>query len=541
MAMTSVVNINDVLDGHVGLDLHCIDRLYLNAYVPTLQVSGQVVTFLTQHLGFPIPSPALLHKIGNRFRRDVKAFADKHGVPILALKRPDRTRWDDRKLDHVRPYLEAASAEGRFGVVAIVQAQEFQWVFSAKNRSPKPGVVSFDFVKEDRRVGIYYFYVLDPEFGPGFIKICTYFPYPAKVWVNGHEWAKRQAARAGLSFSELANGFASCDDPAALQAICDRFGPADVQGFFDRWTDVIPTPFTETDKAAGYFFELSMRQVEVSRTLVFDDPRRARGFFESLVQDNIGIGRPHEVHAVFGRNRRGRTTAQPFRTRVFSAGVEVKMDFSYKHSRVKQYLKEGRALRIETVINKPKDLGVLARLEHLGELVDKARGVNDRLLMIERAGQGCAIGSALFERIHQPFNHEGQRTGALRFGDQRAMALAGALCLVVHAVTGFTNKSLRAYVAGLLGRDYSSSQMSYDLRRLRLHGLIERMVGTNTYTLTPEGIRVAVFYTKVRARLLGPLLDADQPPAPIELRRALGTIEHVLGDYVTNARLGVAA
>jgi hypothetical protein len=241
--MTSVVNINDVLDGHVGLDLACIDRLYLNAYVPNLQVGGQVVTFLTAHLGFPIPSPALLQKIGNRFRRDVKAFAAEHEIPILHLKKPDRSRFDDRKLDHVRPYLERAEAEGRFGVVAIVATQEYAWVFSAKNRSSTPGVVSFDFVKEDRRVGMYYFYVLDPEFGPGFIRICTYFPYPSRVWVNGHEWAKHQANRAGIGFTELANGFASCDNPAALQAICDRFGPADIEGFFERWTRVIPTPF----------------------------------------------------------------------------------------------------------------------------------------------------------------------------------------------------------------------------------------------------------------------------------------------------------
>jgi hypothetical protein len=542
--MTNVVNINDVLDGHVGLDLACIDRLFLNAYVPNLQVSGQVVTFLTAHLGFPIPSPTLLEKIGNRFRRDVKAFAAEHDIPVLQLKKPDRTRWDDRKLDHVRPYLEAAEAEGRFGVIAIVSAQEFAWVFSAKNRSSTPGVVSFDFVKEDRRVGMYYFYLLDPEFGPGFIKVCTYFPYPARVWVNGHEWAKRQAVRVGITFSELANGFASCGDPTRLQAICDAFGPADVQGFFDRWTGIIPTPFTEADRAAGYFWELSMRQVEVSRTLVFDDRRRARGFFESLVQDNIDIGRPEQIAAVFDaqlRTRGPRRTKGPFRTRVFSPGTEVKVDFTYKHSRVKQYLKEGRALRIETVINKPKDIGVLARLEHLPELVERARAVNDRLLKIERAGQGCAIGSALFERIHQPYVREGQRTGALRFGDQRAMALAGALCHVVNAVTGITNKSLRGHVAGLLGCDYSSSQMSYDLRRLRLHGLIERVPGTNSYALTSEGIRVAVFYTKLHGRLLRPLLDADQLPAPIELRRALGTIEQVMSDYVTNARLGAVA
>jgi hypothetical protein len=399
--MVSVTNINEVLEGHVALEVECVDRLYLNAYVPRLQVGGQVVGFLTGHLGKPVPSPALFAQIGKRFRREVKAFAAGQGIPILRLRKPDRGRWGDRKLDHVRPYLERAEREGRFGVVAIVAAQEIQWVFGARNRSRKPGVANFEFEREERRVGVYYFDVYDREFGPGFIKICCYFPYPAKVWLNGHQWAKRQAARAGLAYAPLDNGFAGCGEPARLQAICDRLGPAHVQAFFDRWTAVIPTPFTAADRAAGYWWELSMRQVEVSRTLVFDQPRRARGFFESLVADNIGIGRPEEVAAAFAR-RVQKNTPGIFRTRLFTAGSEVKLEFRDKHSRVKQYLKEGRALRIETVINKPSDIDVLARLEHLPELVDKARRVNRRLLMIEPAGQSCAIGSALFERIHQP-------------------------------------------------------------------------------------------------------------------------------------------
>ena len=542
--MASVVNINEVLDGHVSLEVECVDRLYLNAYCPLLQVGGQVVRFLTGHLGHPIPSPALFQKISNRFRRGVDHFAAAAGVPVLHLKKPDRSRWDDRKLDHVRPYLDRAASEQRFGVVAIVVAQEFQWVTGARNRSRTPGVASYDFVKEERRVNAYYFYVHDREFGAGFIKICGYFPYPAKVWVNGHEWAKRQAARAGIGFAELANGFASCEDPAGLQALCDRFGPTQVQAFFDRWMRVIPAPFTPADRAAGYWWELSMRQVEVSRTLVFDDPRRARGFFEALVTDNIGIGRPDEIAAVFAahpRTRGPRRTKSLYRTRVFTPGTEVKMDVVFKHSRIKQYLKQGRAYRIETVINKPADLDVLSRLEHLPELVAKARAVNHRLLMIERAGQGCAIGSALFERTHQPYVREGQRTGALRFGDHRAMALAGALCLVVHAVTGLTNRSLRGHVAGLLGTDYTANQMSYDLRRLRLHGLIERIPGTHTYAVTPDGIRVAISYTKLHHRLLGPLLAADTPPASPELRSALATIDRTIAGYVTNARLGKAA
>jgi hypothetical protein len=200
-----VTNINDVLEGHVGLEVECVDRLLLNAYVPNLQVGGQVARFITQHLGKPIASAAVLGGIGNRFRRDVKRFADANQIPIVALKGPDRSRWDDRKLDHVRPYLRAAERERRSGVVAIVAGQEYHWVFGARNRG-KGKAVWFEFFREQRRVGVYYFYILDPDFGPALIRICTYFPYPARVWVNGHEWAKRQADHAGLAYRALSNG-----------------------------------------------------------------------------------------------------------------------------------------------------------------------------------------------------------------------------------------------------------------------------------------------------------------------------------------------
>ena len=121
------------------------------------------------------------------------------------------------------------------------------------------------------------------------------------------------------------------------------------------------------------------------------------------------------------------------------------------------------------------------------------------------------------------------------------MALAGALCSLLPAVTGFTNKSLRGLVAGLLGSDYSTNQMSYDLRRLRLHGIIERVESTNTYRVTDDGLRVAVFYTKTRDRILGPLLDAQPPHIPPGLRRALSAVDKVLDEFVTDARMGIAA
>lgn len=530
--MAVVSNVNDVLDGHVVLDLECLDRVYLNAYVPTLQVAGQVVTFFARHRNQPIASPALFSQMGDAFRKAVTRFAEQHAIPVVRFGK------HDRQIEVIRPYFEAATEPG---VVAIGVAQEFQSVFTAANHSAgQPGAPHFSFTKADRRVTVYYFYIADAEFGLCFIKLCSYFPYPAKVWANGHEWAKRQATHAGLTFTALANGFATCADPASLQAICDQLGPADFQALFDRWMRIIPTPLGAADRAAGYWWELSMRQVETSRTLVFDAPRHARAFFEALVADNLDIGRPDEVQLIFGRQIRSNTVGT-FSTKVVTRGVDVTVNVFSRHSRIKEYLKEGRALRIETVCNSPDDFGCKRRLQHLPDLQAKARAANGRLRMIQRAGQGCTLATAQFERIALPSIEQGQRTGALRFGDPRAMALAGALCVAINAVTGITNRSLRAQVASLLGSPYTTAQMTYDLRRRRLKGLVRRVARSHTYMLTPEGIRMAIFYTKVYGRVLRPLLSADQPPAPVDLRSALRVIDQHVNTTIERTRLKLAA
>ncbi len=540
--MATTVTVNDVLDGHVALDLECLDRIYLNAYVPNLQVGGQVVNFLTQHLGNPIPSPAIFEKIGTAFRTAVSRFAEAEHIPVVRFTKTDR------KIDTMRPYLAAQADTGRSGVAALGVAQEYASVFTGTQKQAPNGIPWFAFTKAQRRVTCYYFYLWDVDFGPAFIKICAYFPYPAKIWLNGHEWAKRQATQAGIGFTELSNGFAATDDPAQLQALCDRLGPGTIAVFAERWFAVLPTPLTDADRAAGYWWELSMRQVEVSRTIVFGQPRHARGFLEALVADNLDIGRPDQVELIFtGRSvRRGRKPAVPevFKTKVVTRGVDVTVNAFYKHSRIKQYLKDGRALRIETVINDPYDLRCQRRLPNLGALQTKARDANRRLLDTERVGQGCVLASPAFERIaHPTVTTERRRAPALRFGDPRVQALAGALCCSLLAVTGITNKSLRALMTGLLGEDYSMNRASYDLTRLRRNGLITRVPGRNLYQLTADGQAFAIFYTKVHNRVLRPLLATaatTAPQAPPPLRAALRTIDQQVNAYFDQARLPMA-
>lgn len=360
-----MVTVKELLKGKVTLEVESLDRIYLNGYVPTLQVGGQVVSFMTGHLGYAIPSAAIFEQIGTRFRGAVRRFAEARGIPLISFSK------GERKIDRMLPLLRAAEKAGSYGVVAIGVAQEFQNVFSANQRKTPTGAPWFSFYKADRRVTCYYFYIFDAEFGPCFLKVCAYFPYPVKLWCNGHEWAKRQAAKQGIAFTPLSNGFASCDDPGS-------------------------------------------------------------------------------------------------------------------------------------------------------------------------AGQGCAIGPALFERIQQPYVREGQRTGALRFGDPRAIALAGALCLSLHAVAGFTNRSLRALVAGLLGTPYGVTRMTYDLRRLRLHGLIQRING-HRYGLTPDGQRFALFYAKLANRVFPPLFAAPQPNSPPKLQRALDAINQCVDEALRAAGLRPAA
>ena len=180
------------------------------------------------------------------------------------------------------------------------------------------------------------------------------------------------------------------------------------------------------------------------------------------------------------------------------------------------------------------------RLVNLDELQAKARDVNDRLLHHERVGQGCVLASPAFERIARPTLAAGRRAPALRFGDPRVMALAGALASCGLVVGGFSNQTLRPLVAGLLGPDaapYTQGRCCYDLRRLKLKGLIVKIEHTNTYVLTPDGQRFAVFYTKVHNRLLRPLLAADRPPAPLPVRQALRTLDRAVTDYVSEARM----
>ena len=515
-------NVHELIRDHVTLSIRCLDRLYLHAYLPKLQTSGGLCYFLRDHRGHPIPSPALFTPMLDRLITSIKAYASEHEVPLIPFER------GQRKDDVVAGYR--ARRPMADGVVVIGVAQEKMRAFKAQKRSGPHGGVTFDFSRQAVAVNHYYFYVQDAEWGPAFLKMGTYLPYPIKLCLNGHEWVKQQLRRAKVRFESLDNGFLSCADPVRLQTICDQLGPADVQAFFDRWTARLPSPMTAADRAAGYTHRLALQQVEVSLTQVFARPVQGRHFFEAVIRDNLDLGRPDRVGLLFPL-RITRSTPSPawvYRTRVITDGVEPSLHVEYKSSHVKQYFKEQRALRTETTINNPTDFYVAKAVPNLTHLRHLGDQVNRKLLEVERVSHACVLTQDALDRIQRPTVEAGQRTSALRFGDARVMALFQAITGFTHLPHGFRNRDLRPQVEALLGRPYAAAQMTYDLRRLRLKGVIHRLPKTHRYTATTYGLKVAFFSAKLYLRILRPewaaLLPAqDRLPRP--LRAALDELD----------------
>jgi hypothetical protein len=525
----------DVLRDHVTLTVEGIDRMYLNVYVPNLQRELGVVGFLRNHRGHLFASSALLAPISDAFIKAIEGFAQAHAVPLLSFAKGQRK--DDLAAEHL------ANFDRPEGVLFVGKAQEKTPVFrTEKRRNPKTNQTYPWIVRSTAMVNHYYFYCVDEDFGPFFLKFCSYFPYNAKLCINGHEYLKRQLLKEGIAFEALDNGIRSCADPQRAQQIADGLNAARIDALLRKWLARLPHPFTAKDRQAGYRYDVSILQAEFSLTQVLDRPLTGRIFFEEVIRENLDLGRPDQVQLIFNRRVTRRTPGR-FRTRVLTEGVTPTLYVDYKKTRIKQYHKEGLALRTETTINDTRDFGIGKRLHNLPALRQIGFQANRRLLDVQTISHDCAVGEEVFRQVTQPIEVAGQRGSALRYGDARVLALFSALLVFRLLPRGFSNRELREHLAPLLGEEPSAltqGRMTYQLRRLRLHGLIVRQPGTHRYGVTDMGLRVVLFFTRSYARLVRPGLsevmaaeERDDPP----LRRAFVALEEAMDRYVAQAKL----
>jgi hypothetical protein len=536
-----------LLANRVSLRLTSIDRILVSGYVPGLQYEAGVVRFLLER-GYYIPSPAGLGHNHDRLVGDIEDFVSESGVPVVRFAKRES------KEEVARPYLAGAEREGREGVVLVGKAQErvagwrgFKDKASTFHSDSHP---HYAYRRQALFVDHWYFYLWDHEWGPAFVKLCPYAPYGVWAWVNGHEWAKRQLAKAGVGFEALDNGLRSVEDPVAARRICARLSAGHLLGFLDRWLRRLPSALIPEDRRAGFGYRFSVRQLEVSDTAVFDRPQSGRSWFEAAIREHLDLGRPEQVTLVVNRrilSRGPRPTPGRFETRVVTRDVDPQIQVRYKASKVKAYFKEQRALRVETTINDPNDFGVGRPLtaDNWRALRRIGAGTNNRFLAALGEGEAEVPDATTLQAVVLPSETDGLRAPGLRFGDPRVMALLAAVASFTHVMGGLTNAGLCRLMVGLWGEGYTARKATYDLTRLRRKGFIERVDGTHIYRLTPYGRRIACFFTKLSARVVVPALTdleaAIRPraPAPRPLTSAWRSYERELEALVQ--RSGIAA
>ena len=531
--MSEPQTVAQVLDGHVTLELESIDRMHLNVYVPKLQYVLGVVGFFKEQRGAKVVSSVLMEPMTTAFVRSIEAFAKQHRVPLISFVK------GQRKEEVAATYL--AQSGGQEEVLFIGKAQERATVVRTERRyDPQTGTPYAALVRSTAMVNQYYFYGVDEDFGPFFLKFCSYFPYTAKVCLNGHEYLKRQLTKEGIAFDALENGIRSCAEPARLQALADSLTAARIEALVHKWLALLPHPFTQADQQAGYGYEVSILQAEFARTQVLDRPETGRILFEQIIREHLDLGRPEQVQLIFARRVPKHLTCR-FRTRVITEGVVPSLHVDYKSSRLKQYHKEGQALRTELTINNPKDFAIGKRLSNLPALRAVGFTATRRLLDVQQLSMDCTIGEERFGHLTQPQVVNHQRVAALRFGDPRVQALLSAIVLFAFVPRGFTHREVRDRLAALLGMDPSAlspGRVTYDLRQLRLHGLIVRTPGTQRYRPTDEGLRLALFCNRVYLRVIRPGLAqvlAPTPPADPALRPAFDALTAAIDQFLEDA------
>jgi hypothetical protein len=525
----------EVLGKHVTLEVECIDRMYLNAIVPRLQIVEGALRFIRQQRGAKVASTNAVEPLTRAFVQAIEQFVEQQGIPLVSFPKGQRK-------DELAAAMRAKFPQ-RDGVVFVGKAQEKCTVYRTEKRhNPGTGRAYAWIVKSTALVNHYYFYCVDENFGPFFLKFCSYFPYNAKLCLNGHEYAKQQLERERIAYQALDNGIRSCADPKRLQQICDGLSAGRIDALLRKWLHRLPHPYPAADRAAGYRYQLSIWQIELSLTQVLDRPVSGRIFFEQVIRENLDLGRPKQMQLIFDRNVT-KATPGPFRTRVITDGVIPSLHIDYKGTRIKQYHKEGQALRTETTINNTRDFYIGKSLVNLPALRRIGFQANRRVLEVQTIANDAILAEEILQQLQRPRIVEGQRVAALPIADPTVQALWNAVLLFDLLPAGFSNRQLRAPLAQLLGQpvaNLTQGRMSYHLRRLRLHGLIQRIPKTHRYRLTDFGLRTTVFCTRAYARIfrngMGLSLAATSP-VPNPLLRTFNKLEQEISAWVDQAKL----
>ncbi len=511
---------------------HCFDRIVVQGYLPLLTRPEHIVHFFrdVQHL-YPI-TPQALQKRTQEYQQWVEAFARNHRIPI---------EWaDDKALkakglkreDYIRPYGLAMERRKRFGPYFILKSLE---------QGPKFGVRVPKFPTDDPHYRLvsrqrgrythYYFYIRDEVLGPLILCVGSFLPFQTTYYLNGHHYIAGELQRQGIRFRKDDNAFLGTADLPALQAAADRFSPEIIRKRLDYWTLVVGPKFSKKDRTAIHLRrEYSLNQVEYCRNVIFRRPVSIHRIFERSCELGVFRLTADVIVQIFGVRKHKRLRGK------LHTMLE-KLDHGHHVLRVyckslvgRIYEKFGTFLRVEVCVNRLKDLGLNKGLDNLPALRQKLVEATDRLATAHAAFLNVHVDFPVFQRLAQPITAGRTRIPGIKIHDTRMLRLMEVFLHHGSRLAGWRTADLHTATLqafDLTAQTYSLTQLRYDVRKLKAHGLLQREGRTYRYRLTDQGVKVAALFVLFYKRVCGPLAHTlfDHAPTPAQTRASMAKIE----------------
>jgi hypothetical protein len=494
---------------NIRFHYRCFDRLLLNGTIQPFQEEKRVVGFFwTYRKLYPV-SRDVLRDIATQFHNWVLNRSQKWTVPIIKdSDDPDARR--DKMLDS---YFKGAKDDQ---VVCILKAREPARILTAIG-SKKENRWHLEY--KQRWVDQYNFYLNDAQWGRMFIRVCPYFPFPARICLNQHYWLAQQMRRKDIRFRQSTNAFSQCSDPDGLQQLADSLTSEDLQRCGQKWLRQLVPFFTPRERRwAGIDHRLFFAQAELCDNMIFSRRAALDRMAERLLDANRTIGQPNKLTMIFGRKI----------TRYYNGKLQTVIEdmnlpspvirSHYRNGFAKQYVRDRANLRTEPATNNVYDYGVLKGIENLPKLRQKQSAIIDRYLDVQQDILVSFIDRGQLPKLSRPtILSNGKRVPGLKLDQPRLPALMHALVRFSHIAAGdsFSTKEIHADTAEALDRttdDYTMASLRYDLSKLRAKGFVERIDKSRRYRLSRNGYRICVVFLKLFEKLYAPLTSGILKP-----------------------------
>ena len=494
---------------------HCFDRIVILGHIPLLTRPENIVHFFRDvHRSGPITKD-VLRKRTNEYNGWVEAFARNHKIPIEWAER------GVRKEDYVRPHQQRMERRNQFGVYFILKSMEVGPSF--RSSAPRFPVEDPDYRiigRQRCRYTHYYFYIRDEVLGPMAMCVGSFLPFQITYYLNGHHYIERELLRRKVEFRKNDNAFLAVADPAALQAAADRLSSDVIRRRLDYWTLIVGPKFSKADRRAiNLKRHYSMQQVEYCRNFIFRRNFPIHKLFERSC--DIGLLRmlPDKITEIFGFR-----VHQKLRGKLQS--VLEKLEHGHhvfracgKNAVLRMYEKFTTFLRLETLSNNLKDFGLKKSLDNLDAVRQRLAAATDRLAAFEAEALNVHVDFPLFQRLALPIQYGSSRVPGIKIHDTRMIRLMEVLLHSGTKLGGWRIVQIHAAVLtafDVKADNYTLTQLRYDLRKMKAHGLLERDGKRYAYRLTDKGNKIALLFVLFHKRVCGPLAQSlfNSPPHP---------------------------